>query len=286
MGIIVGGRYVTLPSSWDAGSSAAAAGSAQGGGQRFVTEPPLNPLHWWDFTDITQTFQDTTGETAADTNGDGIPYIANKGSSTEAFIGSEGVEPHLQTVAGGAPSFGAGVAEHGAYFSSSEYVQPTGADILDDVPTGVEHLTIAHISATEIDISQTSGYLSWNGTECVMFSNPVSGTGVGFDAELSANPAAPPQDVWWGFISTADDEATPTTTSHSSHDAASPETATDALTAGPAAEAAVAIGRYSSATNNHVGWIGEILVWDRVLTGDEIDQFKAYATYKYGITWA
>ena len=63
-----------------------------------VPQPPLTPYVWFDFTDITQLFQDTAGLTPVTANGQAVNSVTDKGT-----LGTTAATDHIGTT--NAPDF-------------------------------------------------------------------------------------------------------------------------------------------------------------------------------------
>lgn len=240
--------------------------------------PPGAPLHWFDFTDVDYMFEDEAGTNAVESHGDAILRIDNKGSSSEHLsVASESPLYHTMSIPTITP---AGVA----YFDSSAALK-TG---LSDLPTDWEHYSTAIVVSSE-NVEAFQAAQDWDtfesswafgGNDAISWytqnTEPVTGSG------------GLVNDTFYAFIAINDDEQSAGNQSivHQSHTESVAEADTE-LADGPAAGDEFAFGEQSDAEGSvFAGHIAEYIMWNAILTAEEIADYKAYITAKYGVVWA
>ncbi len=235
--------------------------------------PPGNPYYWWDFTDITQMFTDTSAETAVVANDDVIAAITDKGSRGTTLT---------QATADDQPNW-----------------ESTG---LNDVPAayfdGNDALFVADGHGSEIEVPFSV---------CLVYAQDATATGVivahpdssavglqvystsdnliaGHNSEEQISTEQTSDEVWNAGAYVLDDSSPLRRLSVNWN--ATDVTAEDATGARPDDEVVVVGANGTSGTTGLKGQIGEVLFYNTALTTDELAAWKVYTTTKYGVAWA
>ena len=239
--------------------------------------PPGSPLHWFDFSDLTQLFQDELQATPVTANGQEILSITNKGTSSE-FMSIEAEGPVYNDT--GIPTLNTGAATFDAAASLKT--------VISDVVSGTwEHYSSAIVVSSE-NVEAFAAAVDWDTFESswatagsdnmawyTQNTEPVSGT------------TGLVNDTFYSFLATNDDEVAPEASVVQQSHSTSVVNADTELADGPAAGDILSFGEASASEGSQfAGHIVEWITWDAILSAGEIADYKTYVTAKYGIAWA
>jgi hypothetical protein len=224
-----------------------------------------NIVHWYDFSDLTTTWQDEAMTSQAVAHEDEIDTIADKGYGGDNLTSGAATDPEVDLTTHIRPS---------AQFLN----QSLNATIEAGIQAPWTHMAIA---ATE-QTGNTQYITYWSSAAWVATyldtSDKLNTHSSGVEsAAVAADTAVAALAVW--------DNGTDVTI-HYSPDAA---TSADENPNGTvAASQTMRIGASSAAaaTEDFGGNIMEVIWWDYQLNASEIEQAKAYATQKWGVIWA
>jgi len=256
-------KHGILTSAPQGGAPSAAAGSSG------ALPNETDIILWYDYTDTTTLWQNIGQTTQADGHGDTIQVCNNKGSLGSTYQIQNNTFPLTLDTTSETWTSTDGVI-------GNNHKSSLGADIV--MPITCFHVyTVSDVATLGISaqIGNDAYYQTRTNknapTQIYVGNTPRNGT---LDV---------PHNTWSAHILTH--RAAGTVEMWNNVDAAS-VTASEPASNWPSTQQVIVGANTSGNTNAHVGKIAEWIVYEIDDSGTLVDDLKAYATTKYGITWA
>lgn len=231
-------------------------------------------LHWFDFTDNSTTWQDTSATTPANANGESIARVDNKGSASDNPIQATGAaQPTLSNNYNG--DFGLLVAQ----FDGGDTLEVTIASGLGEDAGGYSWAYVASHAATTVS-DWVLGWESTLGLAAQGGGDDVVTMYTGGSGQFNTNTLTADEIFATAWVERTDD----TQQMYMNLDASISSQAN--ASNGPADSQDLVIGGINSGNASMDGYIAEIVIWNTELVAADITEWQNYTASKYGVTWA